>query len=693
MAVSKRAVLLALTALYLAIPAVLESRPFTSRDMALLERVSAPQLSPDGRWVAYSLRSTDWEGNKGIETLWLASAADPAVVPRRLAISDGGTSSPRWSADGHIYFLSARSQSNQVWRTDIAGRTAQQVTNLPLDVGSFKLAPDNATLILSLAVFPDCGANEISCTAERLKAKGERKASGSLVTEGFVRHWNEWSDGTRNHLFRLALNRDGKAIAEPVPLTTGFSGDVPTMPFGDAQDYSLAPDGTLIFTARAGGREEPWSTNFDLWRVPASGSPPQNLTASNPAADIAPSLSPDGRRLAYLATRRPGHEADRNRVMLRDLTTGAEREVAAGWDRSSDKIRWSKDGMTLLATALDMGQTRLFAIDVENGSVAPLTGDGNVSDFDVAAAGIVYVQDNFTAPAQLFALRLDGSASPMRLTHHNSERLADVEFGKVERFSFKGWGGDTVYGYLVYPVGFQPGRKYPVAFLLHGGPQSSYSNRFTYRWNPQTFAGRGYAAVMIDFHGSIGYGQAFSDAVREHWGDRPLEDLQKGWAHVLGQYPFLNGDRACALGGSYGGYMVNWIAGNWSRPWKCLVNHAGIFDLRAMAQATDEPYFMEWEFGGALPKREGAYDRFNPARLVPNWRTPMLVTHGGRDFRVPETQGLATYAELQRRGIPSGYLYFPDEGHWIQKPQNLVQWQDIVEAWLDRWTAAEPDRR
>jgi acylaminoacyl-peptidase len=676
---------LALTAA-LAAPAVTRAaaRPFSARDLVMMERVSDPHLSPDGRLVVYDLRTTDWTADRGVHALWLAGAGPGGPAPRRLQASDGGATDPQWSPDGKaIYFLSGRSGSDQVWRTDVKGARAVQVTRLPLDVGSFRVSPDGRTLVVSMAVFPDC--RDLKCTKARLGRRAQGKPSGMIFDRLFVRHWDEWADGTRNHLFAVRLGAPG---AQPADLMRGFDADTPSRPFGDNGDYAVTPDGkAVIFSAKIAGRTEPWSTNFDLWRASIdAAAPPNNLTAANLGADAGPAVSPDGTHLAWLQQTRAGFESDRNAVMVMDLRTGALREADPGFDRSAEKVVWSADGRTLFLTAEDIGQTRLFALDPESGKVRPLTGAGRVGDFDVGRDGIVFARDALDAPAQLFRVATAGGPET-RLTDHNAARLKNLAFGAYQQFAFPGWNGETVHGYVVKPAGFRPGRKYPVAFLIHGGPQGSFGNLFHYRWNAETYAGAGYAVVMIDFHGSTGYGQAFTDSISGHWGDRPLEDLQKGWAYALSTYDFLDGSRACALGGSYGGYMINWIAGHWNGPWRCLVDHDGVFDNRMMGYSTEELWFSEWENGG-VPWRAD-YERFNPVDAVADWSKPELVIHGGHDYRIPLEQALGAFTALQRKGVPSRFLYFPDENHFVQKPHNSLQWHQTVEAWLDRWTAPE----
>jgi acylaminoacyl-peptidase len=660
------------------------AEPFTAKIMASLDRIDDPRVSPDGRYALYDVRTVNFAENKSAHSLWIVDLKTHAS--RRLAASDGGTSSGRWAPDGSIYFISGRKDGvDQVFRTGVDGKIAVQVTHTELDVGTFRIAPDGKTLVISQAVFPDCP--DIACMVARKKAKTDSKASGVVYDRLFVRHWDTWTDGTRNHLYAVALNKDGVPTGAPVPLMKGFDGDAPTKPFGGDEDFVISPDGkTVVFSAKLAGKTEAWSTNYDLWSVPTDGSrTPQDMTEANKAWDAGPVFSSDGKWLAYRAMKRPGFEADRFAIMLRNVASGETREIAANWDRSADTLAFSKNGQTLYTASDDLGQHRVFAVSVASGKVTPITGKGHVGAFDVGAKNIVFAQDNIYGPAQLYQADLNGHGAK-KLTNANAEMLKAVKMGQAEQFSFKGWNDETVNGYVVKPADYQAGKKYPVAMLIHGGPQGSMANDFHYRWNPQIYASAGYAAVMIDFHGSTGYGQAFTDTISQHWGDRPLEDLQKGWAAALKKYDYLDGDRACALGGSYGGFMVAWIAGNWNQPWKCLVQHDGELDARSMGFATEELWFDEWEKGGAVYDVPENYERFNPINHVKQWSKPMLVVQGGKDYRIPLDQALGTFTVLQRRGIESKFLYFPDENHWVLKPQNSAQWYDEVLGWLNRWT-------
>jgi dipeptidyl aminopeptidase/acylaminoacyl peptidase len=655
------------------------AQPFTADDLVRLKRLSDPQVSPDGRYVAYALSETDMEADRRRTDLWLIDLTAKEASPRRLTQNPANDSSPRWSADSQfIYFLSTRSGTSQVWRLQLGGGEATQVTDYPRDVGTLKVAPTGTRIALTMEVLPDC---DPACTKQKIEAEEKSKATGRTYDRIFMRHWDTWNDGTRSHLFVADVGADGKA-GKPTDLTRTLDANVPSKPFGGDEEYIFNPNGTaLVFTARVAGRTEPWSTNFDLFEVPVDGSAePKNLTASNLAWDTQPVFLKNG-DLAYLAMERPGFEADRFQVMKRDARTGTTRSLTAKWDRSVSRLNVATDGKTLLANTDEIGQHPLYAIDSSSGTTRKLVSTGNVGEYSPAKDSVVYALASLGGPADLYVTRMNGSAR--RLTSVNEDVLGQRAMSEYEQFSFKGWNDETVYGYVMKPHGFTPGTKYPVAFIVHGGPQTSFGNAWSYRWNPQVWAGRGYAAVFIDFHGSVGYGQAFTDSITQDWGGKPLEDLQKGFAAALAKYDWLDGNNACAAGASYGGFMINWIAGNWSERFKCLVNHDGIFDQRTMYYATEELWFTEWENGGPYYEKPQNHEKFNPSAHVTKWKTPMLVIHGEQDFRVPLEQGIATFTALQRRAIPSRFLVFPNENHWVLKPANSVLWHQTVFDWLD----------
>ncbi|MBV8594250.1 MAG: S9 family peptidase, partial [Caulobacteraceae bacterium] len=637
-------ILRALVALCLLVPAAAVAQapgPLTARILETLDRVGSPAVSPDGRLVAYDLRSVDLAANSSVHAVWIVDLTRPGAEARPLERAPADSTRPAWAPDGRgVYVVSGRSGTDQVWRLGVDGGRAVQVTHLPLDVGAFRVSPDGRRLVVALSVYPD--AESPAATHARLEADKTRGTSGVVYDHLFVRHWDSWADGRRNHLFAVELGADGVQAGDPTPLMAGFDGDSPSKPFGGAADFDIAPDGqSVVFSARVAGRDEPWSTHFDLWRAPIGGGPLTDLTAGNTAWSATPVFSPDGGRLAWRAQTRRGAESDCFGVWILDLRTGGRREAAPGWDRSAASLAWSPDGRALLVTAEDVGRVRLFAIDAATGAVAGLTERGSVEAVSVGGPAVVFQANALDSPDQLFLL---GQAGPARqLTRAGAAQLAGVGFSPDEPFTFAGWNGETVHGYVVKPFGWRPGETYPVVYLIHGGPEGSFGDGWSYRWNPQVWAGWGYGVVMVDFHGSAGYGQAFTDSIVRHWGDRPLEDLQKGWTAALAQFPWLDGHRACAAGASYGGYMIYWMAGLWNSPWRCLIDHDGVFDTRMMGYSTEELWFSEWENGGTPWDEPAAFERFNPALHVAEWVKPMLVVHSGRDYRIPLEQGLAAF--------------------------------------------------
>ena len=657
------------------------TQEFSPRDLNALVRVSDPQVSPDGRHMVYVQRETDFDGNRGRNDLWMLDLSGTNSRPRRLTQHSASDTHPRWSIDGDsIYFLSARTGATQIWRLPLNGGEAVQITDYPVDIGTFRFSRQGDRIALSMEVYQDC--EDLKCTRERLDATAKSKVTARSYDSLFVRHWDTWGNGARNNLFVAELKADGRA-GIPVNVSRSLDADVPSKPFGGDEEFVFSPNGkNIVFSARVAGREEAWSTNFDLFEAPVTGNAaPRNLTPDNPAWDTQPVFLANG-DLAWLAMEHAGFEADRFRIKLRSGNT--VREVALQWDRSVQHLEVARDGRTLLATASDLGQSPLFAVEVKSGRVSPVSGPGHVAQFSPARQGNVVLWHDLATPPDFYLLSANGSQR--RLTNVNAELLAARSLGTFEQFNFKGWNDETVYGYLVNPPGYSAGGKYPIAFIVHGGPQVSFQNQWNWRWNAQAFAARGYAVVFIDFHGSPGYGQAFTDSISQHWGDRPFEDLQKGLAAALEKYPHLDGKRACSLGASYGGYMQSWFAGNWPDGFRCIVNHAGIFDTRSMYYTTEELWFTEWENGGPYFKTPEIHERFNPANHVQKWRTPMLVTHGQLDHRVPYSQGIATFTALQRLGVESRLEVFPDENHWILKPANSIHWYETVLDWLDAHT-------
>ncbi len=662
-----------------------DKKPFTAEDLIQLQRVSSPQISPDDQSVVYVIRSTDMEANKGRTDLWLTDIQTKKAV--QLTKDPAADHSPKWSGNGrYIYFLSYRSGSSQIWSIDTKkSNRLSQVTDFPIDVTSFKLSPDSNSLLFSASVYPQCA--DFDCTANQQKVNSESKADGQVYNKMFVRHWDHWIDKTQSQLFLVNLNKEGIASKNKiVSISKSVNANVPSDPFGGDEEYNFSANGSKVyFSARLQNAEEPSSTNFDLYSVNVdSPAHAKLLTKKNLAWDTQPVLSHDGKSMAYLAMKRPGFEADRLEVILTDLNSGKSQRITNKWDRSFGSLAFSKDDKSIYLTGNNLGTKALWKLDIATGKYAKFNHDGYLSHVSVGTSRLVFSKDSLTSPAQLYSANLDGS-NQQQVTFVNQNKLSQIAFGDYEQFSFKGWNDETVFGYVVKPANFKQGKKYPLAFLIHGGPQGSFGDHFHYRWNPQTYTGQGFVAVMIDFHGSTGYGQDFTDSITQNWGSRPLEDLQKGLAYAVKKYPFIDGNNACALGASYGGYMINWIEGNWQDQFKCLVNHDGVFDNRMMYYATEELWFVEWENGGSYFDQKEKHEKYNPVNYVDNWKTPMLVIQGGKDFRIPETQSLGTFTALQKKGIASKLLYYPQENHWVLKPANSIQWHHQVNQWLHEY--------
>jgi dipeptidyl aminopeptidase/acylaminoacyl peptidase len=687
-----------------AIPGV-TTPPMSARDLLTLPRLGAPTVDAKGTLAVYPLTTTDPDSFARSPALHLIDLARPGAAPVPLALPIRA-SDPAFGADGQLYFLSGEHpdtdapQRTRLWRVAITADgtigAPQVVADFPkAAIAGYKLSPTGKAVAVWGEVPRDCPT--FGCAdapAKHLPGPG----TGRLYDEadGFVRHWDRWATpGRPNRIFVFGLT-DGKVQGEGVPAdgadpATGITANTPTMPFGGAEEIAFSPDGTqLFFTARLANAAEPGSTNLDIYVSDLTGAPPRLLTGSNPATDTTPVPSPDGRHLAWLAMDRPTYEADRLSIRLMNLTTGAVRNLTDGTDLSFASLAWAADGKSLIATAQKVLDTPAFRIDIASGKVSELNlmagNEAHIANLAPLPGGrALFTRDSLGGPPELYLSDGMGQARP--LTDVATTRMGGLANIVTRRFSFAGADGDTVWGQITR-LADQDG-PIPAILYIHGGPQSSFNDAWSNRWNPRVVASQGYAVISVDFHGSTGYGQAFADGTRQDWGGKPLEDLKKGLEAALTLDPQIDGSRACAMGGSFGGYMVNWIAGQWPDRFDCLVQHNGVFDMRSMHYSTEEQWFMRWEFGGSYDQAREAYEKWNPVNHVSQWKTPMLVIIGQQDFRVPYTQGLASFTALQERGIPSQLLVFPDENHWVLGAKNSLQWHQTVFAWLDDWLKPE----
>ncbi|MGB5078750.1 MAG: S9 family peptidase [Sphingorhabdus sp.] len=650
----------------------------TETDLATMKRLSAPAASRDGSLVVYQLRETDLEANKGRNDLYLVRTGQPASPAIKIASKpDKNEHSPAFSPDGQaVFYLSNESGSDQIWRYDIRTGETMQVSTLRTDVAGFKLSPDGRKFAVWGDIARQCPS--FGCDKDGDSSK-PGPGTGRVFDQLMVRHWDAWeTPGNYSRIFTFAVGPDGKLEADGRAMDGDLVGDSPSKPFGGGEELAWSADSnSLFFTLRKADQNEAKSTNLDVYRASLTSPEILNLTAENLGTDTSPAPSPDGKFLAWASMSRAGYEADRLILKLMDLKSGKVTALTDAWDRSVASIAWAADSKSMLITAQDTLEHPLFRVDLK-GKVSRLTDRGSIGEVvPLANGGIVYAINSIAGPSDLVMTGKKGQA--MRLTNVNSESLAVLDPVNHQKFDFVGAGGDRVFGQIVKPQNATG--KLPVLLLVHGGPQGSFGNSWSYRWNPAVMASQGYAVVTIDFHGSTGYGQKFTDSINKDWGGKPLEDLKRGMDAVAKIDGQLDTTNACALGGSYGGYMMNWIAGNWPDRFKCLVTHAGIFDLRAMAYETEELWFDQWDNGGPWTTRTDA-EKWNPVNHVAKWKTPNLVIHGEKDFRIPYSQSLAVFTALQQQGVPSQLLVFPDENHWILKPKNSIQWHQAVFKWV-----------
>ena len=699
-----RLILGMLLALGPAAMALAAGRPMTVDDLLAVKAVSDPQVSPDGTRVVYVVAERDPATDRTNSDLWMVPLR--GGEPRRLTTAPGKDEHPRWSPDGsQLAFVSDRGGSPQVWLLPLDGGEARPLTRLPIGVAGPIWSPKGDRIAFAAEVYPNTSPDE---TAKRDKEKAEPSKSQARVYDHLmVRHWDRWDDGKRSHLF-LADAKTGAAI----DLTPRLEVNTPPAPFGGSNDYAFSPDGKeLAFTAEP-LQDLAWSTNTDIWTVPIEGGEPRNLTAANPGADAQPTYSPDGQWLASVSQARAGFEADQWVLKLFHRATGRVSELTRALDRPVESLTWDEspeESTRTLVAVIDHAGTRpilRFHFSAEGGRAVPhfvprpegltvVPGGFNASVQSVVAPDqakrtLVFTRSQANRPAELHRVEVEAGSviprapSPTPLTSHNALLLSQLDLSAAEGFTFEGADGDTVSGWLVRPPGFDPNQKYPVVFMIHGGPQGAWHDEWHARWNYQMFAAPGYAVVAINPRGSTGYGQTFTDQISRDWTGRVYEDLMKGLDHALKTYSFLDGHRVAAAGGSYGGFMVNWIAGHTDR-FQALISHAGVFDLTSKYGTTEELWFPEWEFGGTPWDKPERYRAQSPSAFVKHFKTPTLVIHGALDFRVPDAQGLGMFTALQRRGVPSRYLFFPDEGHWILKPRNRVIWWREMHGWLAKY--------
>ena len=661
------------------------ARPMTETDLVMMKRLSAVAASPDGMMLAYQLRETDLEANKGKTDLYMLKLGTTGAQPVMFASRpDKNEHDPAFAPDGKsIFYISNESGSDQIWRYDIASATTSQASDFKTDVSGFKMSPDG----LKFAIWGDIARNcmEFGCAKDGDTSK-PGPGTGREYDQLMTRHWDQWeTPGNYSRVFTVVLRADGKLGTLGTAMDGDLVGDAPSKPFGGGDEISWSADSSaVLFALRHADANEAKSTNLDIYRSALQNPAPVNLTTDNAGMDTTPSASPNDKWLAWTSMARATYEADRLVIKLMDLKSGKITALTDTWDRSVASLAWAANSKSFLVTAQDVLETPLYRVDLK-GKITRLTERGSITEaVPLKNGGVVYAINSINGPSDLF--HMDTKGKTTQLTNVNADTMAMLDPVNYQKFDFTGANGDQVYGQIVKPQGATG--KLPVLLLVHGGPQGTFNNSWSYRWNPAVMASQGYAVVSIDFHGSTGYGQKFTDSIHKNWGGWPLEDLQKGMEAVGKIDAQLDTNNACALGGSYGGYMMNWISGNWPDRFKCLVNHAGIFDLRAMAYETEELWFDQWDNGGPWTTRSDA-EKWNPVNHVAKWKTPTLVIHGERDYRIPYSQSLAAFTALQQQGVESKLLVFPDENHWVLKPKNSIQWHQTVFDWVGKHLKAK----
>jgi len=666
------------------VPASLAAvRPIEVEDLFRLKRVSEPQVSPDGQQIAYVVTEVLKAENRTQSDIWVMPAT--GGNPRQLTNSPRQDRHPRWSPDGKwIAFESNRAGDYQIWIMPAKGGKARKLTTLATEATQPVWAPTGDKLAFVSAVFPEFSnqsfAQSDSLNKEKLAAREKSQVKARVITQLLYRHWDSWVDDRRQHLFVIDV-KNGKVTGGPRDVTPGENDAVPTSStFSEGDEFDFSPDGReLAFAApHHVTREQAWTTNHDLWIVDLASGVRRQITTS-PAADTHPRYSPDGKFLAYHAQARAGFEADRWQLCVRDLSTGDDRSLTVDFDSSVEAFEWERDGKGLLFAAENKGVKSLFAIAVDGGVVRQVAAGGMINEFSVSGGSsqIFFTLSRFTLPTEIFGL--DRATGVIRhLTVTNADLLAKIELPQPESVTVSGAGGTPVQMWILKPPGFDPAKKYPLVFWVHGGPQGSFLDSWSTRWNPEVWAAPGYVIALPNPRGSTGFGQQFTDEISRDWGGKVYDDLLACVAYLEKQ-PYIDATKMAAAGASYGGYMMNWFQGHTDK-FKTLITHCGVYDNVAMYGTTEETWFDEWEHG--IPWENPEAEKFSPNKFAANFKTPNLIIHNELDFRVPLGQGLSLFTTLQRKGIPSKLLYFPDEGHWVLKPQNSELWHQTIFDWL-----------
>ncbi len=667
-------------------PSAPKKHPFTFEDMMALKRVGGPVVSPDGKWVLFSAVDVSLNENKKTSHLWVVPLGAVPLTggeARQLTADPAGEGGPKWSPDGKRFlFTSAHGGSSQVWVADFDANTGsitgtpKAITKLSTEADGPIWSADGKNIVFISEVYPGCADDLCNKGSEENQAASKVKAR--VFEKLLYRHWNAYSRSKASHLFVVPASG---GVAKDI---TPGAHDVPPFNLGGQELYAVSPDGQEVAFTSNIDEVGATSTNNDIFIVPITGGTPKKISTS-PGSDSTPLYSPDGKYLAWRMQERGGYESDRFRLVIYDRKAGQIQNLTENLDRWIENIAWSPDSKSIYFTSEDKGEIPIYRIDISKPNQAQEITRGANDEIQVTQDGktLVFSRMSAMAPNEVYKLSI-GEKVAHQLSHLNDAVLSKVQMSPVESFWFTGAEGAKVQGFLLKPPQYDPMKRFPVKFLIHGGPQGAWGDEWSYRWNSQLFAADGYVVVMINPRGSTGYGQKFIDEINGDWGGRPYVDLMNGLDYVEKTYTFADKDRECALGASYGGYMINWILGHTTR-FKCLVSHDGMFNTESAYGTTEELWFNEWEFKGTPWTNRELYRKWSPHLFADKFKTPTLVVHGQLDYRLDVSEGFQLFTTLQRLDVPSKMLYFPDEGHWVLKPQNSDLWYKTVNGWVNEW--------
>ena len=655
-------------------------RPLELADMFTMQRVSDPAISPDGKWVVYTLTTPDLAANKTSTDLWIVSADGGA--PKQLTTDPASDRRAAWSPDGRwIAFESTRSGESQIWLMKPDGSEQQQFTHISTEASTPVWSPDGKMIAFVSDVFQENSRQPFAISDSlnrlRLKQLAEGKVKAKVMTQLYYRHWDTWLDGKRQHVFV-----QGVEAGDPVDVTPIMRDGVPrSMTFNSGVEFAFSPDSKEIAHTASpiNIREEAWSTNYDLWLVPLDGTPPRQIT-TNAAADGRPRYSPDGKYIAYRAQSRPGFEADRWELILFDRATSATRRLTPHFDSHVDEFEWAPDSKTIFFSAEEKGNKPIWSVTIAGNDVKKVFDNATNSSLRITPSDIVFSHVSAVRPAELYSIGFDGK-NLKKITGVNDALFASLDIPEPESVWFTGAGGTKVQAWIFKPPRMVDGIKYPLVYMVHGGPQNAWLNSWSYRWCPALWAAEGYIVMAPNPRGSTGFGQKFTDEISGDWGGKVYVDLMRGLDYAC-KLPYVDSTLKAAAGASFGGYMINWFAGNCPQRFNAFITHDGVYNFVSMYGTTEEVWFDEWDHGGTPWDKPKEYAKFSPHTYANKFSTPHLIIHGAKDFRVPETEAFQLFTALQRKGIPSKFLYFPDENHWVSKPANSKLWHETVFDWL-----------